>query len=51
MPTFEGVSFLGKPTRVDAGTHNGARNKPNEDRFARLSPGRVIMASQCSSWP
>ena len=33
MPTFEGVNFLDKPTRVDAGTHNGARNKPNEDRF------------------
>ena len=33
MPMFEGVSFLGKPTRVDAGTHNGARNKPNEDRY------------------
>ncbi|MBE2237801.1 MAG: protein phosphatase 2C domain-containing protein [Caldilineaceae bacterium] len=34
MPTFEGVNFLDRPTRVDAGTHNGARNKPNEDRFA-----------------
>ena len=40
MPTFEGVIFLGKPTRVDAGTHNGARNKPNEDRFdAFTAPG------------
>ncbi len=40
MPIFEGVTFLGKPTRVDAGTHNGARNKPNEDRFAAFTgPG------------
>ncbi|HHY57374.1 MAG TPA: serine/threonine-protein phosphatase, partial [Chloroflexi bacterium] len=40
MPTFEGITFLGKPTRVEAGTHNGARNKPNEDRFAAFTaPG------------
>jgi len=40
MPTIEGITFLDKPTRVDAGTHNGARNKPNEDRYATFTgPG------------
>jgi serine/threonine protein phosphatase PrpC len=40
MPTIEGITFLDKPTRVDAGTHNGARNKPNEDRYAAFTgPG------------
>jgi len=39
-PTIEGVTFLGKATRVDAGTHNGARNKPNEDRYTAFTgPG------------
>ncbi len=40
MPTVPGVIFAGKPTQVETGTHNGARNKPNEDRFdAFVGPG------------
>jgi len=40
MPTSAGITFLGKPTQVEMGTHNGARNKPNEDRFVAFTgPG------------
>jgi len=40
MAATPGVIFAGKPTQVETGTHNGARNKPNEDRFdAFVGPG------------
>lgn len=37
---MNGIEFLGKPTVVASATHNGARNKPNEDRYdAFIAPG------------
>jgi protein phosphatase len=40
MAPFAGITFLGRPTQGAADTHNGARNKPNEDRFITFTgPG------------